>query len=69
MAYLFEKKGEYRIVSYEPKGGYPDHNSREEFMKHWFTELPDLESRKSQIKLQKQYLTPQGEGYLKRKAT
>ena len=69
MAYLIEKKGEYKIVPYEPQGGYLDRGSREELMERWHTELSELEARKRQIKFLKENLTPKGEAYLKRKGT
>ena len=69
MPYLIEKKGEYVIVSYEPQGGYLDRGTREELEERWYKELSPLEARKRQIKFLKEHLTPEGEGYLKRKGT
>ena len=69
MPYLIEKNGSYKIVSYEPQGGYIDKGSRQELEERWMSQPSKLELRKRQIKFLKDSLTEQGYGYLRKHGT
>ena len=69
MPYLIKKEGTYKIVSYEPKGGYIDKGPRKELEERWMSSPSSLELRKRQIKFLKDHLTEKVYGYLAKHGT